>query len=144
MKSIKDVPVWLVGTSSGTVSAANGAIRIEDAIDGLILTSPVTKTDKSWPIHNKRPNGILDMELEKIDVPSLIVCHKNDQCKYTPPVNAKKIAKKTKLPSNMVEVKYFKGGSTPKSKPCQAMSKHGFIGIEEDVVSYITEFMRNN
>jgi len=144
LKSVEDVPVWLVGTSSGTVSATNGVIRIENAIDGLVLASPITKTDESWPIHNNRPNGILDMELQKIDVPTLIVSHKNDQCEYTPPKDAKKITKKIKLPSHIVEVVYFDGGSTPRSKPCQAMSKHGFIGIEDDVVTTISKFIRNN
>ena len=44
-----DVPVWLLGTSAGTWSAARGAIGASrneiatGAIDGLVLTSTVTR-----------------------------------------------------------------------------------------------------
>src|SRR5438105_3711060 len=42
LKTEAAVPVWLVGTSAGTFSAANGAIACKD-IDGLVLTSTVTR-----------------------------------------------------------------------------------------------------
>jgi len=38
-------------------------------------------------------------------------------------------------------VKSFSGGSAPESKPCRAMSYHGFLGLEDEVVNYISNFI---
>lgn len=49
LKRQADVPVWLVGTSAGSWSAARGAIAagrddiVASSIDGLVLTSTVTR-----------------------------------------------------------------------------------------------------
>ena len=42
LKEQADVPVWLVGTSMGTFSAARAAIAAK-GIDGLVLTSTITR-----------------------------------------------------------------------------------------------------
>ena len=59
------LPVWLVGTSRGTLSAANAALRLGDGIDGLVLTSSVTRTSKQGP------HSLLNMDLDRITVPTL-------------------------------------------------------------------------
>ncbi|MHA1444810.1 MAG: alpha/beta hydrolase, partial [Candidatus Hodarchaeales archaeon] len=85
LKKQANIPVWLVGTSKGTISAANGAIRINENINGLILTSSVTKYRKRWKkAYKTHPNGIIDMDLDKITVPTLIVSHRDDKCEVTP------------------------------------------------------------
>jgi len=44
LRKMFDIPVWLIGTSMGTVSAANFAARLkEGGPDGLVLTSTITK-----------------------------------------------------------------------------------------------------
>ena len=43
LKKQADVPVWLVGTSMGTFSAARGAIAGRN-IDGMVLTSTITRS----------------------------------------------------------------------------------------------------
>jgi alpha-beta hydrolase superfamily lysophospholipase len=48
VRDLARVPVWLVGTSMGTLSAANAAARIGDGgPDGVVLTSSVTGTSKA-------------------------------------------------------------------------------------------------
>jgi pimeloyl-ACP methyl ester carboxylesterase len=59
-------PVWLIGTSAGTISAANGAVAAGTRIHGLILTSSV------WA------GGMAAVALEKIVVPELIVHNRDD------------------------------------------------------------------
>jgi pimeloyl-ACP methyl ester carboxylesterase len=48
MREVAPVPVWLVGTSMGSLSAANAAARLpEGGPDGIVLTSSVTETSKA-------------------------------------------------------------------------------------------------
>jgi alpha-beta hydrolase superfamily lysophospholipase len=56
-KTRSPAPVWLIGTSAGTISAANGAAAAGKRISGLVLTSSV------WA------RGIAAVPLEKIVVP---------------------------------------------------------------------------
>jgi pimeloyl-ACP methyl ester carboxylesterase len=144
LKKQANIPVWLVGTSKGTISAVNGAIRIKENINGLILTSSVTKYRKQWKKHYKtHPNGIIDMDLDKITVPTLIVSHRDDKCEITPPGNAEKL-KSALVNSPKVDVLYFTGRNKAKSKACGPGSTHRFYGIEEQVVKAIAEFIKSN
>ena len=43
--------------------------------------------------------------------------------------------------ARIVELKYFKGGDAPQSRPCKALSQHGFYGIESQVVDAIARFI---
>jgi hypothetical protein len=138
-----NIPVWLVGTSAGTVSATNGAIHIKEGIYGLVLTSTLTRFGKKFPMYSSHPKGVLDMELLKITFPTLIVSHKEDKCRLTPASDAPEL-KAALVSSPKVEVMYFTGGRRPKSKPCQALSAHGFYGIEDQVVTAIADFIKSN
>jgi hypothetical protein len=74
-----NVPVWLIGTSMGTVSAANGAARLTaGGPDGIVLTSTATRVGR------ERIETVGDVRLDEIRVPTLVVHHKNDACKATP------------------------------------------------------------
>lgn len=143
LKNESNVPVWLVGTSRGTISATNGAIRIKDNIDGLVLTSSITRTKVEWRrIHATYPNYILDMRLNSITVPTLLVAHEDDKCISTPAEGAQKI-KNRLINSKDVEVMYFSGGKAAIDNECWGRSAHGFYGIEEEVVSAIANFIKN-
>ncbi len=83
------------------------------------------------------------MELDRITIPTMIVANQNDGCSITPPSGAQPIAGEP-INFDSVVVKIFNGGDTPESKPCQAMSYHGFLGIEHDVVGAITNFIKAN
>lgn len=49
LKARYPVPVWLIGTSRGTLSATNGTLRLGADIGGLVLTSSVTRASKQGP-----------------------------------------------------------------------------------------------
>ena len=124
------VPVWLVGTSRGTMSAASVAQRTREPIGGLVLTSSM--------------DMVADFPMFNINVPSLVVHHKNDRCGVTRPESAKSIADRLKQYSPKVELIYFEGGWIPKSSPCNAKSQHGFYGIENEVIDAISKFIKSN
>ena len=131
-----NVPVWLVGTSRGTESATHIAINSKQKPDGLVLTS-------SMSVPNGTGTAVTEMDLKPVKMPVLIVAHSDDKCEVTPPQGAADIAEKL-MQAEKVEVKLFSGGKRPTSKPCKAMSKHGFIGIEKQVVNYISDFIKSN
>jgi len=140
LKKVADVPVWLVGTSMGTFSAAGGAIAAK-GIDGLVLTSTITRAKPDWKIAGSHPHGVASMPLAKIKVPTLIVSHRKDGCDITPAVDAPKL--KSRLTSAAkVDVALFDGGAPPQSEPCEAKSQHGFLGIESSVVDAIAKYVK--
>lgn len=131
------VPVWLVGTSRGSTSAANAAIRItQGGVEGLVLTSGITR----W---NERGDNLLDMPLEDIRIPTLVVHHRDDGCRVTPYSGVKDIMERLKNSSNSEHIS-FTGGNAPVSRPCGAKSQHGFYGIEEEVVNVISQWIKRH
>ena len=80
-----NAPVWLIGTSRGTISAVNVASRLlrPSAPDGLVLTSALMSGDvrarKSWVAHT-----VFDLRLEEIKVPVLVIGHAADTCIRSP------------------------------------------------------------
>lgn len=91
LKKQAAVPVWLVGTSTGSFSAAGGAIASK-GIDGLVLTSTVTRADQEWKIGQSHPDGVASMELSRITVPTLIMSRRYDACALTPAADAPKLS----------------------------------------------------
>lgn len=142
LKKQAPVPVWLVGTSMGTFSAAGGAIGAKD-IDGLVLTSTVTRAKSDWKIAASHPNGVASMALQAVTVPTLIVSHQKDGCAVTPAADASKLsARLTK--ARKVDISLLDGGDPPQSDPCEAKSQHGFLGIEARAVGAIAQFVKNH
>jgi pimeloyl-ACP methyl ester carboxylesterase len=131
-----DIPVWLIGTSRGTESATNIAINSKQHPDGLVLTSSVSVPTSKGP-------ALTEVDLKRITLPTLVIANTDDGCRVTPPEGAEKIARMLSN-SKRVEVKMFSGGDAPISKPCRAMSYHGFLGIEDKVVGYISGFIKSN
>jgi hypothetical protein len=121
-------PLWLVGTSRGTVTTAYlGALP---GVDGLVFSSSVTLSS------NNNPATALDGKLDAIKAPVLLVHHKEDECRVTPPEGVGWIRDRLKS-ARVVETLWFDGGDPPQSNPCRAMSAHGYLGIEKKVVDAI-------
>lgn len=129
------LPVWLVGTSRGTQSAAYIATELppaEGGPDGLVLTSTILTDERG-----SRP--VPAMPLGKIRIPTLVVHHKWDGCK---------LCKYDDMPRMMdgltasprKELIPFEGGES-KGDPCHSMAYHGFNGIEQQVVNRIAEWI---
>jgi pimeloyl-ACP methyl ester carboxylesterase len=142
LKKEADVPVWLVGTSMGTFSAAGGAIGAK-GIDGLVLTSSITRSKPQWKIAQSHPHGVASMALGRVTVPALIVSHTKDGCDITPAADAPKL-RKGLANAKPVEVVLLEGGLPPQSDPCEARSQHGFLGIEGKAVDAIANFVKAN
>ena len=136
LRKTADVPVWVVGTSRGTISAANVAARLQQGgPDGLVLTASVTEAG------GNNSGYVGDVDLEKITVPTLIAHHEEDDCVVTPFYGAERLLKQ--LP-NVKQKKLiaFNGGKQPESGACEALSEHGFIGLENQVVDAIADWIK--
>ena len=142
LKKEAAVPVWLVGTSMGTFSAAGGAIAAKN-VDGLVLTSTITRAKSQWNIAQSHGDGVASMPLQKVTAPALIVSHAKDGCDITPAGDAPKL-RKGLANAKVVDVVLLSGGDTPRSDPCEAMSQHGFLGIEGQAVDAIAKFIKAN
>ncbi len=142
LKKQADVPVWLIGTSMGTFSAAEGAIAAGN-VDGLVLTSTITRSEPKWTIAHSYPEGVANMALSRVTVPTLIVAHRNDGCEASPPSGAAKL--KARLgKASKVAVVLLDGGKPPRSKPCEAKAQHGYFGVEREAVGAIGNFIKAN
>jgi hypothetical protein len=140
------VPVWLVATSRGTISAVNAASRLTGpaAPDGLVLASPVTsgKTggQKAWVAQT-----VFSNRLEAIRMPMLVIAHAADTCIRSPPSLAADILPRTKTQrGQLVTVTGDQGGREPKVgvEACAGRSSHGFLGQEVEVTDGIVRFIR--
>ncbi len=139
LKTQAPVPVWLVGTSMGTFSAAGGAIGGKG--DGLVLTSTITRSKPDWKIAASHPNGVASMALQRVSVPTLILSHRKDGCDITPASDAPKLSARL-TSAKTVETALLDGGDPPQSEPCDAKAQHGFLGIEKQAVETIARFIK--
>jgi len=124
------LPVWLVGTSRGTQSAAATALAGVGA-DGVVLTSTVLYESRGRPVNA--------MPVERLTMPVLVVHHKGDVCAGSPYSLAPALADKLTGASRKAFVA-FDGGRN-EGDPCEAFAYHGYNGIEPQVVDAIVAFM---
>jgi dienelactone hydrolase len=134
LKKDSGVPVWVVGTSMGTISAtAVATVVSKEELSGIVLTSSVTQ---------KRIGAVPEQKLESIRLPVLVVHHELDACKICVPSEVSQIIRGLKNAPIKKEV-YVKGGANPTGNPCEALHWHGFIGIEKEVVDLISAWIKN-
>lgn len=129
-----NLPLWAVGTSRGTESTAVAAANVTPSPDGIVLTSSLTG-----------PSALGDLQsvdLESIDVPTLIVTNQDDECSSTKPEDSKTL-KKRFTASPRVQVLIFNGGSAPLSGACNPLAGHGYFGIEQKVIEGITRWIKH-
>ena len=135
LKALAPVPVWLVGTSKGTVSAAFVAGRLwQGGPDGIVLTSSIT--DRS----RETADTVLDADLDEIRVPVLIVHHKQDRCVVTRYNTARLLPGQLKKAPRK-EFMGFEGGLSV-GDPCESFAYHGYNGIEREVVHAIAVWIK--
>jgi len=129
LKQRAAVPVWLIGTSRGTLSAASVAARLGPVqVSGLVLTSTV------WPLVNQM------VTLGQIGVPTLIVHNELDGCRESPFSGAEPGL--AALRSAPVEQLVVVQGGFSKSAACEALSPHGYYGIEDQVVTPVVAWIK--
>ncbi len=122
-------PVWLIGTSRGTQSAAYVATRLVDqgGPDGIVLTSTILTDPRGRPVP--------DMKLDALKIPVLVVHHEDDSCRLCLYSDMPRLMQKL-APVPRKELIAFKGGNNV-GDPCEARAYHGFNGLEPEAVSRI-------
>jgi hypothetical protein len=136
-------PLWLVGTSRGSISAVNAAARLSGASapDGLVLTSALMSGGvgkKSWVAHT-----VFDLPLEAIRMPVLVVGHAEDRCIRSPAKLMDRITARTNSPrEQVVTVTGGPGSAGAQSiEACEGRSPHGFLEQEAEVAAGIVRFI---
>lgn len=130
-------PLFLVGTSRGTISAAAIAAQLPPGtVAGIVLTSSVTRYNRA-----RNKNRVQDAKLDGVGVPVLIAHHEDDACALTPFADVPGLAKEfTKAPR--VDVKPYTGGGNYRGDECGPFAAHGFRGIERRVVGDIAQWIK--
>jgi hypothetical protein len=131
-KRFPDQPIFLVGTSRGTISAAALGARFGERAAGAVLTSSMFRPA---PPKSKEPGpGLSRFDFARIKIPLLFVHHLNDECVSTPYEDAKRLSDRYPLVSVL-------SGRPPESGPCDPYSNHGFFGKEPETVEQIVNWM---
>jgi hypothetical protein len=131
-KRFPGTPLFLVGTSRGSVSAAALGARLTGQIAGVILTA--TMFQPAGRKSNEPGPGLSGFDFASIKAPVLFVHHVGDQCEVTPYSDAARLTDRYPL------VTVF-GGSAAQSGRCEAFSEHGFYGKEAETVAEIVNWM---
>jgi pimeloyl-ACP methyl ester carboxylesterase len=131
-------PVWLVGTSRGTHSAANGAFRLRDAQapDGIVLTSSVLESSRFGTSEAK---PVQNWDWSQVRQPVLVVHHRQDACQVCPPARLPELM--ARLRPQASQLLTYEGGLT-RGADCEAFAYHGFNGIESQVVGDISAWIK--
>ena len=134
LKQEAPMPVWLVGTSRGTQSAAFVATELwpdQGGPDGIVLSSTVLRDPRGRPVP--------DMALGRVRVPVLVVHHKQDGCQLCAYGDVPRLMDRlTATPRK--ELLAFDGG-IDRGDPCEAFAYHGFNGLEREVVGKIAAWI---
>jgi predicted alpha/beta-hydrolase family hydrolase len=120
------LPVYLVGTSRGTISAAFVGRDLGSAVAGVVLTS--TMFGSTSP--RRQAPTLRGFDYAGISSPLLFVHHRADGCEHTPYAAAARLAPRYPLIS-------VSGGRPAESGPCEPFSAHGYFGREAQTVDAI-------
>jgi len=131
-KRLPGLPIFLVGTSRGTISGAALGTRFGSGLSGVVLTSTMFRP--AGARSNDPGPGLSRFDFSTIKVPLLVVHHVSDQCGSTPYGDAARLADKYPL------ISVF-GGRAPESGPCDPFSAHGYFGKESETVEEIANWM---
>lgn len=125
-------PVWLVGTSRGTVSATAAAIRLQGRVAGLVLSSSV--------VSPRRTGAVPTQDLAALRRPVLVVHHAQDACPICAPADVPAVLRGlTQVADKRLWL--VQGGGPPEGDPCSALHWHGFVGQEALVVGTIADWI---
>ncbi|WP_206542379.1 alpha/beta hydrolase [Sphingomonas sanguinis] len=127
-------PVFLLGTSQGSIAAMNGASHAAPgSVAGVVLTESVSVLGGSH-------ETVFDADPARVRVPALVVANRDDACNVAPPDDAPRIAA-AMTHSPDVKILTVSGGVTRSDKACGSLTPHGYYGIEGQVVDGIVRWM---
>ena len=134
LKSKTNTPIFVVGTSRGTISATRMLIDDpESNIAGGVLTAAI--------VNYKEDGAVPKQDLHKIKVPVLAYHHSRDACVHCKPHEVSNIIRGLKN-APVKKLMMVDGGSNPQGNPCHGQHWHGFIGMEKEEVGHIAEWIR--
>lgn len=130
-KSFGKLPLVVVGTSEGSVSAYYAARALGPDNVKVIFTSSLFNNSSNSP-------GLAALDFDDFKTPMLWVHHTDDPCRWTPFWQAQRYAEKTRSPLIAV-----KSTQTGRGNPCEAFSQHGYVGVEEETVRAMKHWVVN-
>lgn len=128
------VPVWLVGTSRGTQSAAYLATKLPQADggpEGIVLTSSI--------VSGRNGTAVPDMDIDRLRIPVLVVHHRQDGCRHCLFNGVPRLMERLGAAPRK-ELIAIDGGNDV-GDPCGARAYHGYNGIEPEVVGKIVKWI---
>ena len=134
-KRYPGLPVFLVGTSRGTISAAYVGAGLGSDINGVVLSSSLFHVGGKNKKKNAEPR-LSAFKWHTLRSPVLLVHHAEDGCFNTPYADALKVMRDYKYPL----ISVF-GGKPAESAACEARSAHGFYGMEAKTIDAIAGWM---
>jgi len=130
------VPVFLLGTSQGSIAAMNGAAHAPPGtLAGVVLIESVSVLGGSR-------ETVFDADPQEVRVRALVVANQDDRCDVAPPAMAAKIAA-AMINSPDVKLELVSGGLSQSSRDCGSLTPHGYYGIEERVIGIIDSWIQS-
>lgn len=134
VKQVSPLPIWMIGTSRGTVSTTAAAIDFgNEQLAGIVLTSSVTSQNKQGAVPTQK--------LDRIRIPVLVLHHERDGC------NACRSYEVRNIMHGLDNAPFKKqimvnGGGNPEGGVCTGMHFHGFVGMEREAVAIMADWIR--
>lgn len=134
-------PVVMIGTSRGSLAAANAAARLtgKDRPDAVVLTSAFLAPPVSAGFQVRK---FAQDNPARFNLPMLVVHHRKDGCEHTAPANVGSFQAWYEKSGRKLDVIWLEGGLPAQSDPCEARSQHGFYGLDDQVVAKIAGWIR--
>lgn len=133
IRARSDAPMWLVGTSRGSVSVVAAATEDKTKMfAGVVITSAF--------VEPRARLSVIRLDVNNIKVPVLVYHHADDGCRAAKPSDAKLAAKRF-TSSNTVAFVTVQGGEDD-SDVCNS-GHHSYMGMEDravtDIVGWINK-----
>jgi hypothetical protein len=123
-------PVTVIGTSNGTIRAAQGIARGARP-DALVLTSGLLSRESGTG------NNVMSIVGSPASLPrTLVIHHSQDSCRATLPAGVEPFIKWS---AGRARVAWINGGQS-EGDPCEAFGHHGFNGQDGQVVGIAAGF----
>jgi len=114
--------IYIVGTSKSTIAT----IYLSENMDGEVAGF----------IHTASMAAIGGLDTRKSKSRNLIVTHKNDGCRLTPPSSS--IENHDTYGTDLIVIE----GGIAEGDPCLAMGHHGFNGVETETIQKIKNWIK--
>jgi hypothetical protein len=123
-------PVTVIGTSRGTIRAAEGIARGARP-DALVLTSGLLSAESG------SGQNVMSILGSPASLPrTLVIHHRQDSCRLTLPAGVEPFVKWSAGQARAVWV----SGGVNQGDPCEARAYHGFNGLDNQIVGIAAGF----